>query len=91
MYMYTCIICAYASLLLLLISLRASWEVRLLLVIITVVGLIVFDLAYTAVVINYSIECQLVIYYIQSICGRVIAKEWEFDVAVKVTHVSAVF
>ena len=69
---------------------RASWGVRLLLVIITVVGLIVFDLAYTAVVINYSIECQLVIYYIQSICGRVIAKEWDFDVAIKVIRVSTI-
>ena len=80
----------YASFSLLLNCLRASWEVRLTLVIVTVVGLIVFDLAYTAVVINYSIECQLVIYYIQSICGRVIAKEWEFDVAVKVTRESPI-
>ena len=79
------------SLLLLPIYLRASWEVRLTLVVVTVVGLIVFDLAYTAVVINYSIECQLVIYYIQSICGRVIAKEWEFDVAVKVTRELPIF
>lgn len=48
------------------------------------IGFIVFDIAYTAVVINYSMQCQLMVYYLQSICTRMVAKEWEIDDAIRV-------
>lgn len=58
--------------------------VRILLIISSLIGFIVFDIAYTAVVINYSMQCQLMVYYMQSICTRTIDKEWEIDEAIKV-------
>ena len=41
-------------------------------------------MAYTAVVVNYSIQCQLLIYLMQNICDRMRTKEWEIEQAIKV-------
>ncbi len=53
-------------------------------------GFIVFDVAYTAVVINYSIQCQLMVYYIQSISTRISDKEWEIEQSIKVRYIAGV-
>ena len=63
---------------------NANDAARVVIVVISVLGFIVFDVAYTTIVINYSIQCQLMIYYLQSICTRVKDKEWEIDQAIKV-------
>ena len=54
------------------------------LVVITIIGFIVLDIAYTAVVINYCIQCQLLVYLIRSICERIKTKDWEIDQSIKV-------
>ena len=69
----------------------SSPPVRIVLVAISLLGFIVFDVAYIAVVINYSMQCQLMIYYLQSICTRIQAKEWEIDEAIKVCYNLFVF
>ena len=51
---------------------------------ITIVGFVMLDIAYTAVVVNYCIQCQLIIYLLRSISERTKAKEWDIDKAVKV-------
>lgn len=48
-------------------------------------GFIVFDVAYTSVVINYAMQCQLMVYYLRSISTRILAKEWDIDEAIKVS------
>ena len=58
--------------------------VRWILVVITIVGFIVLDIAYTAVVVNYCIQCQLLVYLIRSICERIKAKDWEIDQSIRV-------
>ena len=60
--------------------------VRIVLLVISIIGFIGFDMAYTAVILNYSIECQLMIYYLKNICQRILAKEWEIDLAIRVTY-----
>ena len=35
-------------------------------------------------VINYSIQCQLLVYLFRNICERMRTKEWEIDQAIKV-------
>lgn len=64
--------------------LSISPYVKVILIVVSLFGFIVFDIAYTAAVINYSMQCQLMVYYIQSICNRIVAKEWEIDEAIKV-------
>ena len=51
---------------------------------VSILGFIVFDVAYTAVIINYSIQCQLMVYYLQGISKRILNKEWEIDQSIKV-------
>lgn len=63
---------------------RVPVTVKIILIAISLIGFIVFDIAYTAVVINYSMQCQLMVYYLQSICTRMVAKEWEIDDAIRV-------
>jgi len=63
---------------------RSNLVVRWILVVITIIGFIVLDIAYTAVVINYSIQCQLLVYLFRNICERMRTKEWEIDQAIKV-------
>ncbi|XP_019856109.1 PREDICTED: uncharacterized protein LOC100635115 isoform X2 [Amphimedon queenslandica] len=65
--------------------------VKLILIVVSLLGFIVFDIAYTAAVINYSMQCQLMVYYIQSICNRIVAKEWEIDEAIKQVHTARQF
>ena len=60
---------------------------RWVLVVFTIVGFIVLDLAYMAVVVNYSIQCQLLIYLLWSIGERVKAREWDIDHSIKVPAV----
>jgi hypothetical protein len=61
--------------------------VRIILVIISLVGFVVFDIAYSAAVINYAMQCQLMVYYLKSICTRILAREWEIDEAIKVYYI----
>lgn len=49
------------------------------------------DIAYTAVVINYTIQCQLLVYLLWSIGERVKAREWDVDQSVKVSWSSIKF
>lgn len=51
---------------------------------VTLVGFVVLDMAYAAVVINYSIQCQLLIFLFCSICERIRAKDWSIDRTIKV-------
>lgn len=51
---------------------------------ITIIGFVLLDIAYTAVVVNYSIQCQLIIYLVRSISERTRSKEWDIDKAIKV-------
>ena len=48
-------------------------------------GFIILDIAYSAVVINYAIQCQLLVYLLWSIGERIKAKEWDIDQSVKVS------
>lgn len=52
---------------------------------ITIIGFVLLDIAYTAVVVNYSIQCQLLVYLLRSISERTKAKEWDIDRAIKVS------
>ena len=52
---------------------------------ITIVGFVLLDIAYTAVVVNYAIQCQLIVYLLRSISERTKAKEWDIDRGIKVT------
>ena len=63
---------------------RGDYALRWVFVSVTIVGFVLLDIAYTAVVINYSIQCQLIIYLLRSISERTKAKEWEIDKAIKV-------
>ena len=65
---------------------RVQWPWRIVLIVVSIMGFVGFDMAYSAVIINYSIECQLMIYYLKSICQRISAKEWEIDQAIKVNR-----
>lgn len=55
---------------------------------ISLFGFIVFDVAYTAVVINYAMQCQLMVYFFESICIRTLVKpaNWNIEDAIKVRH-----
>lgn len=57
---------------------------RWVLVVLTIGGFVTLDIAYTAVVINYAIQCQLLVYLLCSIGERVKAREWNVDQSVKV-------
>jgi hypothetical protein len=52
---------------------------------------VVFDIAYSAAVINYAMQCQLMVYYLKSICTRILAREWEIDEAIKQIHTAKQF
>ena len=39
-------------------------------------GFIIFDVVYVSIIMNYSFQCQLLMYHIKSIKYRVIGKEW---------------
>ena len=52
--------------------------------VITIIGFIVLDLAYTAVVVNYCIQCQLLVYLLRSISERIKTKDWEIDQSIRV-------
>ena len=41
-----------------------------------VLGFAIFDMVYLSIVISYSFQCQLLIYYVQSIKDRVLAYDW---------------
>lgn len=56
--------------------------------IITIIGFVVLDIAYTAVVVNYCIQCQLLVYLIRSICERIKTKDWEIDQSIRVKIVT---
>ena len=53
---------------------------------ITLFGLFVFDFAFTAVVINYAIQCQLMVYWFKVICTCTLTKptNWKIEDAIKV-------
>ena len=51
---------------------------------ITIAGFVLLDIAYMAVVVNYSIQCQLLVYLVRSIGERTRFKEWGLDQAIKV-------
>ena len=63
---------------------RGDHVVRWVFVSVTIVGFVLLDIAYTAVVVNYCIQCQLIIYLTRSISERTKAKEWDIDKAIKV-------
>ena len=44
-------------------------------VIVTLLGFVLLDMAYAAVVINYSIQCQLLVFLFCSICERIRSKD----------------
>ena len=67
-------------------SYESNIVVRWILVIITIIGFIVLDIAYTAVVVNYCIQCQLLVYLIRSICERIKTKDWEIDQSIRVKN-----
>ena len=56
-------------------------------VIVSEFGFVVIDIALTAVFLNYSIRCELMIYYFQGICTRVNNKEFEIDQAIEVNNI----
>ena len=39
-------------------------------------GFVIFDMVYLSIVVNYSFQCQLLIYYVQSIKDRVLTHDW---------------
>jgi CBS domain containing-hemolysin-like protein len=53
-------------------------------VVVTLLGFVVMDMAYAAVVINYSIQCQLLVFLFCSICERIRAKDWDIERTIKV-------
>eukprot|EP00731_Ephydatia_muelleri_P029524 Em0021g47a len=53
------------------------------LVIMSLFGFVIFDLLYISVAINYTSQCQLIIFYIQSITDRVVTKAHTLQGAVK--------
>ncbi len=63
---------------------RTDYVIRWVFVTITIVGFVLLDIAYTAVVVNYCFQCQLIIYLLRSISERTKCKEWEIDRAIKV-------
>ena len=64
-------------------SLAARWVLS----IVTLLGFVVLDFAYIGVVINYSIQCQLLVYLIHNVCNRMRTKEWEIEQTIKVGDV----
>lgn len=53
------------------------------LVFISLLGFVIFDLLYISVAINYTSQCQLIIFYIRSITDRVVTKAHSLQSAVK--------
>ena len=53
-------------------------------VVVTLLGFVVLDMAYAAVVINYSTQCQLLVFLFSSICERIRAKDWGIERTIKV-------
>ena len=53
------------------------------LIIISLLGFVFFDLLYISVAINYTSQCQLIIFYIQSITDKVVTKAHTLQGAVK--------
>jgi len=51
---------------------------------VTIAGFVLLDIAYMAVVVNYSIQCQLLVYLVRSIGERTRFKEWTLDRSIKV-------
>ena len=52
--------------------------------IVTLLGFVLLDMAYAAVVINYSIQCQLLVFLFCSICERIRSKDWGIERTIKV-------
>ena len=52
----------------------------------TLIGLSVFDVAFAAVVVNYAMQCQLMVYWFKGICTRTRTKpsNWNIEDAIKV-------
>ena len=46
------------------------------LLIISQFGFIVFDISYASVVINYAMQCQIIIYSLDNICTRMLNRYW---------------
>lgn len=65
------------------VSGNADIALRWILVVFTILGFIVLDVAYTAVVVNYCIQCQLLTYLLHSTCDRILVREWDLDRTVK--------
>ena len=53
-------------------------------VVVTLLGFILLDMAYSAVVVNYSVQCQLLVYLMHSTCDRMRSKDWEIEQTIKV-------
>ena len=53
---------------------------------ISLIGLFVFDVAFATVVINYAIQCQLIVYLLDGICTRtfVNSTDWKIENVLKV-------
>ena len=65
-------------------SSRSNLPIRIVLVVISVLGFIVLDFAYVAVVVNYSFQCQLIIYLLYNISCRMKTREWDIEYTIKV-------
>ena len=61
-----------------------SYFGRVALVILMLVSFVFLDIVYVAVVINYSVQCLLLIFYIRSITEKVAEKEIDIPRAIKV-------
>ena len=48
------------------------------------IGFIVIDVAYAAVVVNYAMQCQLLVYSISNIVARIRSKATTIDGIIKV-------
>ena len=66
---------------------RSSLATRWVLSIVTLMGFVVLDFAYIGVVINYSMQCQLLVYLLHNICDHMKTKEWEIEQSIKVGDV----
>ena len=65
-------------------SITLPWKITLMTI--TLFGLFVFDVAFAAVVINYAMQCQLMVYWFKGIFTRTLTKptNWKIEDAIKV-------
>lgn len=64
-------------------GIRSSLATRWVLSIVTLMGFVVLDFAYIGVVINYGMQCQLLVYLLHNICDHMKTKEWEIEQSIK--------